>query len=102
MKTSSNEGDRMDDRVLFAIREHNLVISAEIREQRLLITAKNGNTILPAILAIFERYSVTMNAISIRSPSLEDVFIYLTGKKLSDYAPGNDAEQKENGRGYGR
>jgi ABC-2 type transport system ATP-binding protein len=94
--------DRMDDRVLFAIREHNLVISAEIREQRLLITAKNGNTILPAILAIFERYSVTMNAISIRSPSLEDVFIYLTGKKLSDYAPGNDAEQKENGRGYGR
>ena len=76
--------DRMDDHVLSAIREHNLVISAEVKDQKLLITAKNGNTILPAILAIFERYSVTMTSISIRSPSLEDVFIYLTGKNLSD------------------
>jgi ABC-2 type transport system ATP-binding protein len=76
--------DQMDNRVLAAIRAHNLVISAEVKEQRLFITAKNGNTILPAVLAIFERYSVTMSAISIRSPSLEDVFIHLTGKNLSD------------------
>jgi ABC-2 type transport system ATP-binding protein len=81
--------DHMDDRVLTAISTHNLVISAEVKEQRLFITAKNGNTILPAILSIFERYAVTMTAISIRSPSLEDVFIYLTGKNLSD-GGGND------------
>jgi len=76
--------DRMDDRVISAISAHNLVISAKVKEQRLLISAKNGNTILPAILAIFERYSVTITSISIRSPSLEDVFIHLTGKNLSD------------------
>ncbi len=83
---------RMDDRVLVAISAHSLVISAEIKEQRLFITAKNGNTVLPEILAIFDRYSVTMTAISIRSPSLEDVFIYLTGKKLSD-GGGSDGAQ---------
>jgi ABC-2 type transport system ATP-binding protein len=88
--------DHMDERVLPAIREQHQVISAEVKDQKLLITAKNGNTILPAILAIFERYSVTMNAISIRSPSLEDVFIYLTGKNLND-SGGNEGTQ--GGRG---
>lgn len=82
--------DRMDDRVISAISAHTLVISAEVKEQRLFITAKNGNTILPEILAIFERYAITMTSISIRSPSLEDVFIYLTGKNLSD-GGGSDA-----------
>lgn len=84
--------DRLDDRIISAIRAHDLVISADVKEQRLYITAKNGNTILPAILAIFDRYAVTITAISIRSPSLEDVFIYLTGKNLSDGGGSNGAQ----------
>ena len=76
--------DHMDERVLPALREQHQVISAEVKDHKLLITTKNENTILPAILAILERYSVTMNAISIQSPTLEDVFIYLTGKNLND------------------
>ncbi|MDP2797241.1 MAG: ATP-binding cassette domain-containing protein [Methanoregula sp.] len=94
--------DRMDDRILSAIRACDLVISAEVKEQRISISARSGSTVLPAILAVFERYSVPMTTISIRSPSLEDVFIYLTGKNLSDGTPNGDAEQKGNGRGYGR
>jgi len=94
--------DRMDERVLSAIRAYDLVISAEVKEQRLFISAKKGSTVLPAMLAIFERYSVPMTTISIRSPSLEDVFIHLTGKNLSDGVPNGDAEQKGNVRGYGR
>ena len=38
---------------------------------------------LPAIIGIMAKYSVPMTSISIRPPSLEDVFIYLTGKKLA-------------------
>jgi ABC-2 type transport system ATP-binding protein len=76
--------ERMDDRVLSAISANNLVISANVKEQRLYISAKSGSTVLPVILAIFESYSVPLTTISIRSPSLEDVFIYLTGKNLSD------------------
>jgi len=94
--------DRMDERVLSEIREHNLVLSAEVREQKLFISARSGSTVLPAILAVFERYSVPMTTISIRSPSLEDVFIHLTGKNLSDGAPGGDTEQKDKKRGITR
>ena len=92
--------ERMDDRVISEISAHPLILSAEVKDQRLFISAKNGSTALPAILAIFERYSVAITTISIRSPSLEDVFIYLTGKKLSDGAPGDSAGQKGIGRGY--
>jgi ABC-2 type transport system ATP-binding protein len=74
--------DRIDDRVLPAIRESGLVTSIEEKEKSFRISAKNGNSVLPAIIGIFEKFSVPMTSISIHSPSIEDVFIYLTGRKL--------------------
>lgn len=74
--------DTMDDRVLPGIRGNHLVTSAEFKNNTLAISAKNGNKVLPAIIGVFDSYSIPMNSISIHSPSLEDVFIYLTGSKL--------------------
>ncbi len=74
--------DRTDDRVLPGIRSNQLVNSAEFKNNTLNISAKNGSRVLPAIINVFDEYSLPMNSISIHSPSLEDVFIYLTGSKL--------------------
>ena len=74
--------DRTDDRVLPGIRANQLVNSAEFKNNTLSISAKNGSRVLPAIINVFDGYSLPMNSISIHSPSLEDVFIYLTGSKL--------------------
>jgi ABC-2 type transport system ATP-binding protein len=74
--------DTIDDRVLPGIRSTPLVNSAEFRNNTLTISAKNGSRVLPAIINVFDGYSVPMNSIAIHSPSLEDVFIYLTGSKL--------------------
>jgi ABC-2 type transport system ATP-binding protein len=74
--------DTMDERVLPGIRSNQLVNSAEFRNNTLIISAKNGSRVLPAIINVFDDYSVPMNSIAIHSPSLEDVFIYLTGSKL--------------------
>ena len=57
--------------------------------------APNDFTALPAIINVFDGYSVPMNSISIHSPSLEDVFIYLTGSKLD--AGNNEGAKKEAG-----
>jgi ABC-2 type transport system ATP-binding protein len=73
---------RMDERAFAAVRESGLVTSIEVKEGFLRIHARNGNSVLPAIIGIFERFSVPMTSISIHSPSIEDVFIYLTGRKL--------------------
>jgi ABC-2 type transport system ATP-binding protein len=74
--------DTSDERILAAIRDIPLITSVEFKNSSFTISAKNGSRILPAIVNIFEEYSTPMNSISIHSPSLEDVFIYLTGSKL--------------------
>jgi ABC-2 type transport system ATP-binding protein len=88
--------DMMDDRVLPGIRSNQLVNSAEFKNNALTISAKNGSKALPAIINVFDSYSIPMNSISIHSPSLEDVFIYLTGSKLD---AGNNEGAKPGARG---
>jgi len=88
--------DRADDRVLPGIRANPLVNSAEFKDTMLGISARNGSRVLPAIINVFDEYSLPMNSISIHSPSLEDVFIYLTGSKLD---AGNNEGAKPGARG---
>jgi len=74
--------DTMDEGLISAIRENRNITSIERKDSRLLISARNGSRVLPFILETFENHGSIITSISIRSPSLEDVFIYLTGKKL--------------------
>jgi ABC-2 type transport system ATP-binding protein len=82
--------DTIDERVVIAIREKSLINSVEVKQQKLIISAKNGSKVLPEIVTIFENFSLPMTSISIHSPSLEDVFIYLTGRKLDDSGNGEN------------
>jgi len=75
--------DAMDARILPLIRENPLVSTAEINNNVLTLSAKEGSRVLPVLVTLFEQYSLPMNSISIHSPSLEDIFIYLTGSNLS-------------------
>jgi len=82
--------DTINERVVIAIREKSLINSVEVKQQKLIISAKNGSKVLPEIVTIFENFSLPMTSISIHSPSLEDVFIYLTGRKLDDSGNGEN------------
>ena len=76
-----------------------LVTSAAVKKQKLVVTAKNGSHVIPEIFAVFERAGVPMTSISVRSPSLEDVFIYLTGRKLDEGNNNDAASRPAGGRG---
>lgn len=76
--------DTIDERLLPVLRQNAHINSAEVKGHKLIISAKNGSRLLPEIVVIFEKFSTPMTSISIRSPSLEDVFIHITGKKLDD------------------
>jgi ABC-2 type transport system ATP-binding protein len=89
--------DRLDERILQALKEDSLINSVAVKGQRVIISAKNGSKVLPEIVAVFEKFSTPMTSISIRSPSLEDVFIHLTGKKLDD-GGNQDAKPARGGR----
>jgi len=58
------------------------VNAVTVVEHSVTISATNGSRVLPAILAAFESHNLAILSISIRSPSLEDIFIYLTGKGI--------------------
>jgi ABC-2 type transport system ATP-binding protein len=87
--------DNFNDSVLLLLRSHESVISVEKKEEKVRISAKNGSNLLPVLITDFEKSGITITSISIRSPSLEDVFLYLTGKKLDGMA----AEEPAPGRG---
>ena len=76
--------DAISESTLSEIRNTRMIMSVEFRDRYLDISAQNGSMVLPAIVAILEKNSIPMTSISIRRPSLEDVFIYLTGKKLDE------------------
>lgn len=66
------------------LRNISLVNAVSVVDHAVTITAANGSQVLPAIITIFEKHTIPIISISIRSPSLEDIFIYLTGKGLDD------------------
>jgi ABC-2 type transport system ATP-binding protein len=69
----------LDPAVVPIIQHRDSVRSVEIHDQVLRISVENSSRVLPVILADLEHYSVKVQSIMIRQPSLEDVFIYLTG-----------------------
>jgi len=89
--------DHMDPQAHEAIRKIDLVNAVSVVEHTVPISATNGSRVIPAILAVFEDYAIPIISISIRSPSLEDIFIYLTGKGLDS---GNGQESPGNGRQF--
>jgi ABC-2 type transport system ATP-binding protein len=75
--------DRFDERLIPEIQSHDLVISVEAKVDKLLISAKNGSSLIPLLLSDFERFGIVITSISIRSPSIEDVFLAITGNKIA-------------------
>lgn len=68
--------------VLPVLRKWEDVRSVEVQDQLLRISVQNGSRVLPLVLADLEQHAVKVLSITTRAPSLEDVFIYLTGTGL--------------------
>ena len=76
--------EHFNEAVLQVIQSHPMVISVQVKEDKLLISARNGSSLLPLLISDFEKSGITITTIAIRSPSLEDVFLHVTGKKIGN------------------
>jgi ABC-2 type transport system ATP-binding protein len=86
----------MDPLAEEAIRKIDLVNAVSVVEHMVTISATNGSRVITSILAVFEQYAIPVISISIRSPSLEDIFIYLTGKGIdSGNGVCNEADRRK-------
>jgi ABC-2 type transport system ATP-binding protein len=95
LKKAMPEGDLIEvqtdgvtDTLVTGIRSLPNVLSVQSGNNRMYIGARDGSGTLPAIIAVFEKQRKKVMSISIHSPSLEDVFIHFTGRRLSESTGG--------------
>nr|WP_319539526.1 ATP-binding cassette domain-containing protein [uncultured Methanospirillum sp.] len=74
--------------VLTELRTLHGILSAGTKGTEIQISAKGGSSLLPAIIGIIEEASLPITLVTIRTPSLEDVFIELIGRNLDSSESG--------------
>ena len=62
-----------------------------VTDGSLRLTVKDGEEALPVLLRTLDGAGITMRAISLSRPTLDDVFLTLTGRSLRDDSPGGVA-----------
>ncbi|MDD1677767.1 MAG: ATP-binding cassette domain-containing protein [Methanomicrobiales archaeon] len=95
LKKAMPEGDLIEMRtesvtedLLTGVRSLSHVLNVQGSGNLVRISARDGSGTLPEIISVFEKNKKRIAAISIHSPSLEDVFIHFTGRRLSESSEG--------------
>jgi ABC-2 type transport system ATP-binding protein len=65
-----------------------LVRDIAVSDGALRLTVEHGEEALPVLLRTLDGAGITMGAISLSRPTLDDVFLTLTGRSLRDDSPG--------------
>jgi ABC-2 type transport system ATP-binding protein len=69
-----------------SLRGEDWVESIKIDNSNLIIGAKEVEKKLPAIIRMAEKHNIQISSIDIRKPTLEDVFLNYTGRKIREEA----------------
>ncbi|OKY77931.1 MAG: ABC-type multidrug transport system, ATPase component CcmA [Candidatus Methanohalarchaeum thermophilum] len=82
------ELDGVNDKVLKEISEITGVTKTEVKDEKdlikLLVYSENGDEVSPRILSSVNSSDLKINSLDIREPTLEDVFVNLTGERLKN------------------
>ena len=65
-----------------------LVRELTVADGALRLTVEHGEQALPALLRVLDGAGITMSSINLARPTLDDVFLTLTGRSLRDDSPG--------------
>lgn len=91
LKAMVRSGDRitievfdLPEEVLFEVRKQDGIIRAEFEGNRLLVYGMNGKHNLIKILDILKNKNINFGAVFSEPPTLNDVFLEITGKELRD------------------
>ncbi|NLX82232.1 MAG: ABC transporter ATP-binding protein [Clostridiales bacterium] len=92
LKASVNLGDQVDIRLINhkaedmdTIRSLPYVVKAELVEDHLKLEMARGESRLASLFHVLERQGIGMAEMSVRQPTLNDVFLEVTGKELRDH-----------------
>ncbi len=90
----SGEGFR-DDRLLVVLSELNLGSEISVHGENIKVAAANGKKALPFIIHKIESIGLEIDSISVRSPTLDDVFIKYTGRGIREEDGAGETKKHE-------
>ena len=61
---------------------------SRVDDGALRLTVEHGGEALPALLRVLDDAGVTLDSIDLSRPTLDDVFLTMTGRSLRDDSPG--------------
>ncbi len=67
-----------------SLREHKWIKTMKIHENTLSLTTESGEKRIPEIIGTADRIGIKITSTSLHKPSLEDVFLHFTGKRIRD------------------
>jgi ABC-2 type transport system ATP-binding protein len=76
--------ERDAERLAEACQRLDAVGQARAAERQVVLLARDGRALLPALLEVAEREGVAVKGVQVIEPDLEAVFLHLTGKALRD------------------
>jgi ABC-2 type transport system ATP-binding protein len=77
--------------------ESPVVQEITVSDGALRLTVEQGEQALPVLLRALDGAGITMSAISLSRPTLDDVFLTLTGRSLRDDSPGGAGNGTDGG-----
>ncbi|GAA0337905.1 ABC transporter ATP-binding protein [Oceanobacillus sp. FSL W7-1293] len=82
--TISIQADHWSEAFIAHLKEHESVTNVHVEEKEItLITPKEVN-LFSEIISMTEKYAISLRSLHVKSPTLEDVFLHLTGRALRD------------------
>ena len=81
------------DRALSLLSAEPVVRDVAVADEALRLTVEHGEEALPVLLRVLDGAGITMSAISLARPTLDDVFLTLTGHSLRDDSPARAQDQ---------
>ncbi len=74
-----------------------IVRDLSVSDGELRLTVEHGEEALPVLLRVLDGAGITMSAISLARPTLDDVFLTLTGRSLRDDSPSRERGEADGG-----
>jgi len=82
--TISIQADHWSEAFIACLKEHESVTNVHVEEKEItLITPKEVN-LFSEIISMTDKYDISLRSLHVKSPTLEDVFLHLTGRALRD------------------
>lgn len=92
--TDERAGKALMDKAEALVKELSYVSGVSSRDGNLIIGVKDGSSGAPDLMRVFHDNKIPVTHLSVASPSLDDVFLKYTGRKIrSEEASGDEAGQ---------